>query len=562
MSGGEKVSSGEGNGGEPGVRGKGKEAEWVVVTRKRRSTPGRGWEGESSSKLSRCFRCLGWGHKAMDCREPPKCWRCGRWGHRSFRCWDSMQRNRTVARPHIERGGGVYGNSGGPSAEVRKPEVRSEEHFIPWSPALADREERFSRSVLMEWKGTQGADWGEIERAILGRWTDIPPFQMWTMGNYRAIIRLPSISVKGLFLCEKEMRLQLGSVRFFDCDHSVGAKSKNNCKVVVTMKGLPLLWRSVEVIRVIVRNWGHLLGVSEVEEVGEEFPVLQVTIWSNLKAEIPSSVCVSLDGWRVPILLEVEGIRGGQRSYAEVAGSTTGGGVHPMELDRPGSNSMVKRSSQAVPIRMGGGLEGTGGRQEGRETQGEVRLSQAEKGSVGGGDQGKGCLEQVKVAEGSFHRKGNWESDTGGVKVVNIPFSEKACAPPGELSIGVRAGPPRKVDATLHPWLEAPAIPQGTSRAFAEGPRASLKGITILRRLEVVGHVANSVPLIPDLGISKSPKSIGGVGSGLDPAQYEMRGAYKNAGGQSSLGSPSKGRPTLSGLSDRGSEPDHISGGS
>ncbi|KAK1315400.1 hypothetical protein QJS10_CPA06g01494 [Acorus calamus] len=37
-------------------------------------------------RLLKCFRCLGRGHYASDCRDPPRCWTCKKMGHRSFVC--------------------------------------------------------------------------------------------------------------------------------------------------------------------------------------------------------------------------------------------------------------------------------------------------------------------------------------------------------------------------------------------------------------------------------------------------------------------------------------------
>lgn len=39
-------------------------------------------------RVSRCFKCLGYGHMAKDCKSEKLCWRCGRAGHLAKVCRD------------------------------------------------------------------------------------------------------------------------------------------------------------------------------------------------------------------------------------------------------------------------------------------------------------------------------------------------------------------------------------------------------------------------------------------------------------------------------------------
>ncbi|KAK1294505.1 hypothetical protein QJS10_CPA16g00621 [Acorus calamus] len=249
-----------------GVEGssKGQGGDWVLVSRKRKWVVGgeRNGLGGGSNGL-RCYRCLNLGHRAMACREPPTCWSCGKRGHRSSGCRMEVKQ---VALGAME---GVENSLGQPQVLPCLGEIKMQEVSIPWSRSLEGREERFSRSILLSWKGNQRANWVEVERAILRRWSGMPNFLCWPLGGSKAIIRLPSLSMKELFIREEGLELPNGRVSF-----------------------------KKEVIRSIVQVWGHLLEVSEVELSREAFPVLRVEIWVNARVSVTPSLRLNLDGWK------------------------------------------------------------------------------------------------------------------------------------------------------------------------------------------------------------------------------------------------------------------------
>ncbi|KAK1322621.1 hypothetical protein QJS10_CPA03g01570 [Acorus calamus] len=67
---------------------------------------------------------------------------------------------------------------------------------VAWTDALTVHEERFSRSVVLAWEGVSVAKWDVIVRVIMGRWEDISPLKIWTLGSRKAVLRLPSTSMK------------------------------------------------------------------------------------------------------------------------------------------------------------------------------------------------------------------------------------------------------------------------------------------------------------------------------------------------------------------------------
>ncbi|KAK1302843.1 hypothetical protein QJS10_CPB12g00616 [Acorus calamus] len=283
---------------------------WTTVTRKRKYSPGApdkgGVEGE------RCFRCLGWGHRASACRDPPKCWSCGRFGHRSLACVE-RSRGRLRSPPEREEGCAAPGRDGSllvPVSDVTEVVV------ILWSRELDAREEGFRRSIALEWRGTgrREAVWEEVERALGRRWKGLPPLHWWILSPSRALVRCPSISLRDVMLGERSLACHGGEVKIMPCDCGVGGNTEGH-RVEVVLRGVPLLWRTPAVLRCLVRNLGHLLDIRE--DAGGFLPDLQIGVWRAVDSIVPQKIPATLDGWFVEIKVEVLGL-GVAWSFAEV----------------------------------------------------------------------------------------------------------------------------------------------------------------------------------------------------------------------------------------------------
>ncbi|KAK1296453.1 hypothetical protein QJS10_CPB15g00907 [Acorus calamus] len=94
-------------------------------------------KGESGGIFSRnvvCFRCLGRGHLANACRDPPRCWTCKKLGHRSFVC-----------RSALRGGPSLGGSTRPPGGTSFTPPPRVE---VEWSPEILDRARALGKSVV------------------------------------------------------------------------------------------------------------------------------------------------------------------------------------------------------------------------------------------------------------------------------------------------------------------------------------------------------------------------------------------------------------------------------
>ncbi|KAK1288705.1 hypothetical protein QJS10_CPB19g01276 [Acorus calamus] len=217
---------------------------------------------------------------------------------------------------------------------------------VPWSEELALRSERFSRSVVLVWKGVNPADWLEVEKAIRRRWGGLPPFSCWSLGSWGALIRFPSISVRDVLLREGSLSLQSGVVGFEECSLATGAAGGLGEKVVLALLGIPLLWRTEEVIRRLVSPFGVLVGVEESMESTGVFPSIKVSLCLSPDQEIPEVINAQLSGWKVQIVVEILEGRAVRppRSFAE---AVLDGVVKEVGVELERSNDSLVSESKA-----------------------------------------------------------------------------------------------------------------------------------------------------------------------------------------------------------------------
>ncbi|KAK1284155.1 hypothetical protein QJS10_CPB21g01157 [Acorus calamus] len=338
-----KTEVGEGHQGWGSKAGAG---EWKVVSRKRKWSPsvGRGAAGVPNVLRDvKCFRCLGWGHFAVSYKEPPKCWRCGGWGHRSTHCSQVrctpvvFEQAVRVPRPgpvrdeDLRKGGGV----------VEVPGSHVKAVTVEWSPALASRMEIFGRSHLMKWQGIGKVDWEQIVGFIRRNWKESKGMASWALSPSMAFLRLPSQDMTHVLEEKDKLLFPIGEVIFLPCNCGVGGRNGGGMQVEVLLRGLPLLWRTEEVLRKVVGVFDHLVEASEFSFGDEEPLLVKAGVYVNVGEVVPEEVVVSLDGWRVVVKVELKG-RGDISSYAEVARGREGGGDGPSK--RMGCNGEPEES--------------------------------------------------------------------------------------------------------------------------------------------------------------------------------------------------------------------------
>ncbi|KAK1295844.1 hypothetical protein QJS10_CPB15g00880 [Acorus calamus] len=156
-------------------------------------------------------------------------------------------------------------------------------------------------------------------------WKDSEGMDSWVLSPSLAFLRLPSKETKVLLERESSILVPFGEVQFLPCDCGVGGLEGGGMKVEALLRGIPLFWRTEEVMRKVVGAFGHLVEASEFITGNDEILVVKVAAWLNAGDIVPEVVEVSLDGWKVGVKVELVG-RGVASSYAEVLMGQSAGG--------------------------------------------------------------------------------------------------------------------------------------------------------------------------------------------------------------------------------------------
>ncbi|KAK1311502.1 hypothetical protein QJS10_CPA08g01093 [Acorus calamus] len=437
----------------------------VMSKRKRQTSGDAGWNSEGriggfgrrgarregTFLERRCFRCLDWGHLAAECREPPRCWQCGKVGHRRFYCRELSKPMKAATQQTIP-GPSRTKLSGSPRTVGSALEVE-----ISWTKELAMREECFSRSVILVWKGKVKADWTLVEKAIKEAWRDLPCSQVWPLGAWKAIIRLPSFSVRDVLLQARSITLPSGRVSFLPWGCDDGSVGGGGRRYDIILRGLPLLWRTGEAIRSLVGSFGHILGVSE-EVIGEdEYPRIKVGVWMGPGPGPPSLVVGRLGGWKVPIEVEVV-----ERSFAEVVGVNLVGDRSPL------LRKIVKKGATGESE----SVVGTGSKvSKGKETA----VVQSPPISKGEGSLPRGGEADIEVVSGEVTPAGPKD------RVWSLLGSgEKRVAQVPEIRPEFVPGPSRSVQERT---LGTQDVHLARREVFSEGrPVSAVAGLAVLQR--------------------------------------------------------------------------------
>ncbi|KAK1307737.1 hypothetical protein QJS10_CPA09g02029 [Acorus calamus] len=340
------------------------------------------------------------------------------------------------------------------------------------------------------------------------------------------------------------LHLPSGHVLFEDCAIGAGGLEAEGQKVELILRGIPLLWRSEEVMRGVAQTWGHLMEVKEVVEE-EAFPVIRMGVWRNAQTPIAPTLLLNLDGWKVRILVEVVG-SGVGRSFAEVVKGPIGG----REVGR--SRTLAADGSEVVRVLAR------------RSEAGEVtRLNSVELVAGETDRKRKGVMGGQSLSGAMFHDRGKMASGQKFNRMDRgVPVSEGAGAPP---VASVRSG-----GVSV---FSAPAIPGQQGMASQETIRVVREKVRVLKPVVLGGHVEKSnvgvcqeMDLIGRQVASEEP--ISPVGFSQSSSGPHSDHVLRRPGlgwapyfGQFIHGPSDPDRQTSSGPPNPGNEPDRVSGG-
>ncbi|KAK1257251.1 hypothetical protein QJS04_geneDACA024072 [Acorus gramineus] len=238
-----------------------------------------------------CFRCLGRGHLARDCRDPPRCWSCKRMGHRSFVC------------KFEPRGNPLLGGQARPSGDpppCQPPPCRVE---VEWSSEILDRTRSLCKSVVATWEGGQEVQGVALLAHLQSRWKGIPFGSVWKCGRCKFFVRLPSSVARDLILKERKIAVEGGAISF--SEPVLSDLGVRGYQLQVLLRGLPMVWRTEGVLRKVVEPFGFLMNYVEIIDCEETFPPAKVTVWVTKETVPPPLLVAVLGGLEVLVQVEV-----------------------------------------------------------------------------------------------------------------------------------------------------------------------------------------------------------------------------------------------------------------
>ncbi|KAK1272090.1 hypothetical protein QJS04_geneDACA021592 [Acorus gramineus] len=272
------------------VQGRSRRSKEVPESSKRGASHFKRAYGDLSLRNVVCFRCLGRGHLARDCRDPPRCWSCKRMGHRSFGC--------------------KFENRGNPrqGGQARPPGVPPPGHpplcrvEVEWSSEILDRARSLCKSVVATWEGGQEVQGAALLAHLQLRWKGIPFGSVWKCGRCKFFVRLPSSVARDLILKERKLAVDGGAISF--SEPVLSDLGVRGYQMQVLLRGLPMVWRTEGVLRKVVEPFGFLMNYVEILDSEETFPPAKVTVWVT-KETVPPPVLVAVLGG-LEVLVQVE----------------------------------------------------------------------------------------------------------------------------------------------------------------------------------------------------------------------------------------------------------------
>ncbi|KAK1295277.1 hypothetical protein QJS10_CPA16g00848 [Acorus calamus] len=163
-----------------------------------------------------------------------------------------------------------------------------------------------------------------------------------------------SMSARDLVLAGGPLDANGMNVAFSPCDFFTGALDGQGVSHRVALFGIPLAWRTKELVQRVVKLLGVFVSMFEIAD-GENFPPLSVSLWTNRDTSFPEHIDVNFGGWPSSVKV-VEETASFPHSFAEVArgGSSGGGGdkARSSDRNRPMTRGpiLVERPSVPSPI--------------------------------------------------------------------------------------------------------------------------------------------------------------------------------------------------------------------
>ncbi|KAK1283732.1 hypothetical protein QJS10_CPB21g01080 [Acorus calamus] len=472
---------------ERGTKGSGG---WTERSGVRRNGAVRGGE---RSEQGRCFRCLGWGRWARECREPPRCWFCRRLGHRSPVCPMIHAR----ARPQV-------------AAPLPDKGVRAESVVVSleWSPELAERAANLDHSILVSWDGMEEGEAEEIVKELKGRWPEIDFSQHWLLGGTSLVIRLTSLAARDRVLSQAFIPVQGGTASLQKWLFTSGSAMPEGELLVVYLSGLPLLWRTEEVVRRVVAPMGLLANFDEVVTRLEPFPLVRARVWRRREVAVPAVIEAELGGWSVKVGVRRE-VVDKPLSYAEIVRGGAGGVVRHLEPDLP------RVTTTAGDLSSGHGSHDAsdgfqvvlGKRRRGKPKKKKVRrvVREVDQPTLSGEEGTRGTTNDKRVGGGGVPGESGTERAVRGKVAIGHPSPSVRRSQRGVLHLDGRLGPLNR-DGPSTGLLALACLPKEKDplNQVVEGGQLSKSKGTCGEVLGMGNHVNGpDFPCVSDLGSSE-----------------------------------------------------------
>ncbi|KAK1321592.1 Rhodanese-like domain-containing protein 10 [Acorus calamus] len=153
--------------------------------------------------------------------------------------------------------------------------------------------------------------------------TDFTDVRGTTKLQYATIGGVSYYFLQVLFFLQEGLCNDKGTLEFKACSFTTRADTQVGEVQEYLMRGLPLMWRSEDVICKITGRWGWLQSFEEVVVFNESFSLIKVRVCSMKNSPPPTRVEVCLEGWKV----EIEMLKGNSSrpgSFAEAVMRGTG----------------------------------------------------------------------------------------------------------------------------------------------------------------------------------------------------------------------------------------------
>ncbi|KAK1269254.1 hypothetical protein QJS04_geneDACA018472 [Acorus gramineus] len=257
-------------------------------------------------------------------------------GDREVKAGAEGDREREVRarRRAVREGKRVVAGGGGPSAaediniviakQWMADQARNDNPRGVWVRGAMAKEvdvdgwqQRPTRCVLVSWSGPGDLSLSDLVVFLQQRWKGLDFSSARWLYRSRAIINLSSVPARELLVAAKVVEFSGGTVSFSLLEVSTRAIEDQGVTRTISLFGIPLAWRTEEVVRRIVEPFGCLGFMFEDAHGGNDFPPVEVSMWSNRDPCFLVNIEVNFGEWRSTVQV-VETGESPLRSFAEV----------------------------------------------------------------------------------------------------------------------------------------------------------------------------------------------------------------------------------------------------